>query len=192
MKKSKSIILCITLMTFLLSSTAYAGVRVVTPDEYNPRTMTLEERARWVDENVEPTLGRLDLSPNLVSPFAIDANWRYSQPVDSFIGPDQYTVGTLTTAIKYKVDTAQYSVEDWGTVIFSAGVVAPTAWVSEQTFDSFWIQEPGNYRMLYEAWYVDPSGGQFIEHWYNIHGDGQYSIREVKGIGEEYIPDDPE
>lgn len=183
MKHFKHIFLFATLLTFIIHSVSYAQVRTVTPDEYDPRTMTLEERAKWVDENVEPIQGTLDLSMNALTPYVVDTSWRYSETKTSSVGPDQYTVGTLTTAIKYKVDAALYSVEAWGTVIFSPAAVASTAWVTDQVSDSFWVQEPGNYRMLYEVWFADPSGGQFIEHWYNIHGDGQYSLQVVNGIG---------
>lgn len=179
MKRMKKITILTMIFAFIMHSISFASTRHVTLDEYDPRTMTLEERSKWVDENVPATYYSSYTSP--ISPFGANGEWIYTSTKTSSVGPSQYTVGKLTTRVKYTVNASQYSVEDWATEVFRARSISAYGLLTDTNIDSCWMDEPGNYRIIYQAWFADPSGAHFIEHWYNLHGNGNYSLRVVNG-----------
>lgn len=170
MKRSKRIIFLTFLLTLLSYSICFAAEDKTPKTEYNPKTMTLEERARWVEENVEPIYSgeaqRLSRS-----------EWLYTNITTTYAGPGQYDVGKLETQMRFTVDNNR-NVSDWNTVVFRASNI------SQAIVDSDYFETeiyPHNIRVVYEATFTDVSGAYFVDHWYNLHGDGKYDVRVVKG-----------
>lgn len=170
MKQIKRIVVLTIVFSILLHSISFANETKLPKTEYNPKTMTLEERARWVEENVEPIYSgeaqRLSRG-----------EWLYTDKTTTYVGPDQYDVGKLETQMMFTVDSNK-NVSDWSTVVFRATNITQ-AIVDSNYFDTEIY--PHNIRVVYEATFTEVSGAYYVDHWYNLHGDGKYDVRVVKG-----------
>lgn len=168
--KRKIILLMTMLFILVLHTVSFAAEREVDMTEYNPNTMTFEERAKWVEENIEPTyVGQAQ---------GVERNeWLYTSTQTDTIGPDQYDVGKLQTRVKFTVD-ADENVTDWSTVTFRATNLADATVESDYSDAEI---ASNNIRIVYEAWFTDVSGTYVIEHWYNLYGDGSYAVRVIFG-----------
>ena len=179
MNNFKKVIFLSLVFIFSLQSIAYANTRKVTLDEYDPRSMTFEERAKWVEENVEPTRIYINNSPQTRA----DGEWIYtdieSTPVESQTG---YQIGIFETQARFIVDENE-KVLDWATERCEA--IPITMGFHETDITSNRIAD-NNVRIVYEAWFSEMSGAFFVEHWYNLHGWGAYDVRVVTGSEPEF------
>lgn len=179
MNKLSKILTLSLMCLFSLQITAYANVKKVTLDEYNPKTMTLEERAKWVEENVEPT--RISVKNPITT--RADGEWIYtgieSTTVESQTG---YEIGVFETQARWMVDENE-KVLDWATERCEA---IPTTMSHHDTKITSTRLADNNVRIVYEAWFSELSGAFFVEHWYNLHGWGAYDVRVVTGSETEF------
>ncbi len=178
MKSIKKIVALSFVFVMFSCFVSWAGTKHVTTDEYDPRNMTWEERAEWVDANVPKTHYEA-----LVALFNANSEWLLTEETYSDVGTAQYTTGTMRTKVKFVVDRDAYAVKDWATAKFEADVLSPYASVVDKAVNQHWMGESGNLRIIYEAWYLDPTGTRFIEHWYNLHGSGAYDVQTINGEG---------
>lgn len=175
MKKIKRIITLAVAFAFILHTIGYANVRHVTLDEYDPRNMTFEERAAWVEKNVEPI--HVELGDRVST--RADGEWLYTN-IKRTTAKSQtgYEVGTLETQARWMVDQNE-NVLDWASVRCEAIPITMNLNSAELTVSKKIANN--NVRMVYEAWFSELSGAYFIEHWYNLHGSGAYDVRVVTG-----------
>lgn len=169
MKKRITLLLTM-LFVLVLHTVSFAAEKKVDMSEYNPKTMTFEERAKWVEENIEPIY--VGTAQGIER-----TEWLYTSTKTDTVGPAQYDVGKLQTRVKFTVDEDE-NVTDWSTVTFRATNLT-NAIVDTDYFDT--EIAPHNIRIVYEAWFTEVSGAYFIEHWYNLHGNGAYDVRVVSG-----------
>ena len=163
----------LTVMLLLLSQTmGVAANSNISGTGYDPRTMTFEERAEWVEENVEPVYSGQAHS-------LMRGEWLYTNTQEDEVGNDMYDVGQLQTAVKFLCNSDFTEVEDYATVTFRAIPLKADIIVDTDYFADYFA--PNNVRIIYTAWFADLSGAYYIEHWYNLHGDGAYDVRVVTG-----------
>ena len=73
---------------------------LITKTEYDPLNMTFEERAQWIEQNIEPTY---TWRPNVQG----RSEWLYSNTNTTTVGNDIYNVGYVTTQVKFKINNSQ-------------------------------------------------------------------------------------
>lgn len=141
--------------------------------------MTFEERAKWVEENIEPT--QFEPFPhNDIDCIQGSRNgeWLYTNlHQDTIFSLSGIPIGTLETRVRFLCDANFTRVLDTNTIVFRVipygGAIATT-----ESFRSWFA--PDNVRVIYTAWFATPVGTYLVEHWYNFHGHGAYSLRIVK------------
>ncbi len=141
--------------------------------EYDPTTMSLEERRLWVLENVEPSFTG-------TATYIARNEWLYTGVHTSYAENTLYTIGKLETQLKFLCNQQFTEVVDWSNNVFRAtglidNVIIDTDYHATRMF-------PDNVSVVYEAWFAQAEGAYLIEHWYNLHGDGDFEIRVVKSF----------
>lgn len=171
MKRIKRVGLMIAMLMILLQTVGFATSDNISITEYDPQTMTFEERAKWVEENVEPAYsGQAE---------KIYRNeWLHTSLKTDIVGNDFYDVGKLETRLKFMCNSDFTRVDDFSNVTFEATHLS--IGTVDTDYFSKWFA-PDNVRVVYEAWFSDHSGAYLVEHWYNLHGSGAYDVRVVKG-----------
>ncbi len=175
MKKYKKLIACLSIMAMILSQSFCfaADFKEEAVAEYNPLTMTIEERLAWIEENVEAEFHaqgeRFARSETLstttkttvASKKADDGTWLYD-------------VGKLVTRVNYVCNSNLTAVEDWSTSTFTATTLI-TNTIKDTNLTENRISS-SKVKLLYEASFTRPEGVYYIEHVYTLNGDGSYSV----------------
>ena len=148
------------------SSSVFALSSNETPMPYDPIHMTIDERFAWVVENLEPVYigyaSHEDRSETLYTPLKT-----------SYAGSSMVNYGKLETRVWFTCNDALTNVTDWGTSVFRA---TPYLGAAVDTDSSSARLSNDNVRIVYEAWFAHYEGAFFVEHWYNVYGDGRYAI----------------
>lgn len=148
------------------------------PEKYDPINMTFEERAAWIEANLEPVY------TGQAQPIS-RSEWLYtSLRTDVVDIDDMFDVGKLETQMKFTCNDQLTAVTDFGTVVFRAtpyrgSLVDTNYFVNDDT--------PYNIRVVYEAWFATAGGTRFVEHWYTLHGHGTYSLYVVTDNGADFV-----
>ena len=87
MKKRIGLLL-VFMLSFVLCMNSYASEVRNVKTEYDPLNMTFEERAQWIEENIEPTY---TWRPNVQG----RSEWLYSNTNTTTVGNDIYNVNYI-------------------------------------------------------------------------------------------------
>ena len=148
------------------------------PEKYDPKNMTFEERAAWIEENLEPVYS------GQAQPLT-RGEWLYTSLRTDYADlEDMFDIGKLETQVKFMCNNQYTEVTDFGTVVFRAtpysGTIVDTNYfVNDDT--------PNNIRIVYEAWFANAGGTDFVEHWYTLHGHGAYDLYVVTSEGASFV-----
>lgn len=144
------------------------------PAIYDPKTMTLDERWEWVQANVEPIFvgfGQHEDRSEIL----------YTNLDTSYVGPNNYTdYAKLETKVWFTVNNSYTRVDSWGTDTFRATPLINSLTITDTDSYSTRITDD-NVRIIYEAWFANITGAYYIEHWYNVYGNGGYALYVNKG-----------
>lgn len=169
-KKIQRIMVCIVVLAMVLSQAvcfASAG-NVNTVTEYNPFTMTIEERLAWIEANVEAEY--YDQAERIARSETLYTTTKTTTAKSDLYG----NIGKLTTRVNFTCNNAFTAVEDWGTSTFTA-----TALISNTIKDTNMTANrisSSRVKLLYESSFTRPEGVYCVEHVYTINGDGSYSV----------------
>lgn len=155
------------LLIFFVTVPAFAVNEKVPVKEYNPKTMSIEERAQWVDENIPPVYFQAEKDRSEWSFTALNSHYIYDNG-------NNY-IGGIRTNVKFLCNDSLTRVEDTATVQFSA---LSNGYPTDTEYGRTWIY-PDNVRVWYTVWIATPSGAAFVDHWYNLYANGTYSLRVV-------------
>lgn len=162
------LLLCTQTIGFAASGTQNDKINL--PEKYDPENMTFEERAAWVEANLEPVYS--GPAQQLKR-----GEWLYtSYRTDVANVNNAFDIGKLETQMKFMCDNQYVNVTDFATVTFRAtpygGAVATTDYtVNDDT--------PNNIRVVYSVAFAYGDKYCLTEHWYTLHGHGAYDLYVV-------------
>ncbi len=172
MKKMRIVILVLIFIMLFEQTTILAiprNQKDISQTQYDPRIMTIEERMKWMDENVEPIYGQATQ--------LYRDEWLYTSLNTTYAGPEDAYFGKVETRVKFLCDSQYTEVVDWGTATYRAtplqGSIVDTE-AGSVRIDS------DNVRLWYTTWFVNYLGAYCVDIWYNVYGDGNYSIQVYK------------
>ncbi|MBU5425786.1 hypothetical protein KQI41_05100 [Tissierella pigra] len=156
----------------IIAILATSGAVFAETQQINPKNMSLNEYADWIEENVEPReyegikKGNREIR-----------EWLYTGEEYNTIYNGLYDyIGWMATEAKWLVNE-RLQVLDYGTVTFRHGKARESITAHPHS-DSAWIAND-NVRLIYQVDFVEWSGDHYITHMYNLHGNGKVSLRVI-------------
>lgn len=173
LKRFAAILMVAMMIGGSTTTIALAAENNVANTEFNPFTMTHEERVAWVEANC-PTY-TFDATDSAIA----RNNWLSTGTKTVTFGPTTpngellYSRGNMKTKVDFLCDANYTMVLDWSTAKFEVTPQVASA-VVETDVTVYRISD-NNVKITYEAWVAIEEGSYHVMQIYNLHGNGAYS-----------------
>lgn len=169
-RRTKRTISLLWVMLMVVSqSVCFAANNEAAPAaEYNPFTMTVEERLAWIEANVEAEYH--SQAERLTRSETLYTTTKNTTATSGAWG----NIGKLTTRVHFTCNDTFTAVDDWGTSTFTATVLISNT-IKETNLTENRVSA-SQVKLLYEVYFTRPEGVYYIEHVYTLNGNGSYSI----------------
>lgn len=173
MYKRSISLLCLAMVFFSLLVPAYAA-NIQAPDNF--ANWSSEERAAWLEENVQPNPE--DFQPGIQPRIG---EWIYASKTTKYIDGAGVELGTLSTEGRWKIDGAGNVIEyEKVRLVFTAAGSAIDIDGNDQYYA--YLPHPTMCRMTFETRFLDAIAGEscYYAHVYFLSGDGTYTVQVIQ------------